>query len=241
MIKDDGSAALAHVPLWLCPIALLSTLGTGTILIACVYLFRLNLARGALGWLLGPQRVGLTGYGLGCLIVAIAMWLWSTRAGFADIVVRFTPAPKYLLWALLGFAITLVGMYALQPLVSALGPLRRQSYDVSDPATFALMAICVIVGAIAEEIVFRGFGMGYLIARGLSPWLAGAIVLVIFLLVHWPVFGAGALPLIFTASVLMTVFRILSGNLTPGLLLHILNNAYGFLVVPLIWPRPPDG
>ena len=241
MIKDNGSAALAHLPLWLFPIILLSILGTGVLLIALAYTFRLNSAPGALGWLMGRQRIGLTGYGLAALIVAGSMWVWSAQGGFANIVVRFSPAPKYLLWALLGFAINVAGIYVLQPVASAFGRLRNQNNEVSDPATFALMAICgVIAVPVAEEIVFRGFGMGYLIAHGLNPWLAGAIVLVVFLLVHLPVFGAGALPVIFTASVLMTVFRILSGNLTPGLLLHMLNNAYGFLFVPLLFARPPS-
>ena len=242
MIKDDGNAALAHVPLWVFPLILLSILGTGVVLIALAYTFRLNSAPGVLGWLLDRQRIGVAGYGLAGFIVASSMWIWSQQAGFADIVVRFDPAPNYVLWAVFGFVIDIVGIFALTPLVRALGPIRNQRYDVSDPATFVLVAICLVIAApIAEEIVYRGFGMGYLIARGLNPWLAGGIVLVLFLLMHWPVFGAAALPAIFTVSVLMTVFRIVSGNLMPGLLLHILNNAYGFLLVPLIWPQQPHG
>ena len=38
----------------------------------------------------------------------------------------------------------------------------------------------VLIGPACEEILFRGFGIGYLMARDVNRWLAGGIVMVPF-------------------------------------------------------------
>ena len=85
-------------------------------------------------------------------------------------------------------------------------------------------ASSVIVGPLAEEVIFRGF-----ILPGLAhSWLRwpGAIVVssLLFAYIH-PDFGVFGYALFFTFGVLMALARITTGSLYLACWLHMLNNA----------------
>lgn len=102
------------------------------------------------------------------------------------------------------------------------------------PAAFTLMVVYSVLVGPTAEVLFRGYGIGTLIARGLNRWLAGGIVAVLFVLMHVPIFGLGTTLTIIPFAVVVTVLRIASGNLTPGVMFHVINNFLAFLVVPML-------
>ncbi|MFZ1989722.1 MAG: CPBP family intramembrane glutamic endopeptidase [Alphaproteobacteria bacterium] len=240
MIEHESNGAFARLPLLLFPIILFSLIGLDSGFALLVKALHLDLIGGAIGWLLAPHRVGAVGYVLSGLLVCGLIWAWASRNGIVDRIIPFkAPSFKDWAWALLGFFASTAIAYALLPIINSIGPVRGRDYNLHDPAMFALISVyAVLVGPALEEIVFRGFGIGYLVGRGLNRWLAGLIVLALFVVMHWPVFGAAAMLLVLPVSILITVFRILSGSLTPGLMLHMLNNFLAFIVLPLLWPHP---
>lgn len=233
-IKAD--TAIAKVPLWLFPIILFSLVGLTSLFVLGMRFMKPGDLGPVVGWLLAPQRISMTGYTLMAVFVAGVIWRWAVRGGFADRIVPFArPSAKYWVWAVAAFVVSWATPPAWIQFIMSLG-LRGRSYDITDPPTFALVTVwAVVLGPACEEILFRGFGIGHLIARGLNRWLAGGIVLVFFLLMHWPHFGLGGVLLVLPFSLLVTLLRLVSGNLTPGLIFHVLNNIAAFLVLPMLW------
>jgi len=241
-MKNESNEAFTRLPLWLFPIILFSLIGLDAAFAELVRATHLDSAGGLLGWLLEPhRRVGAVGYLLSGFLVCGLIWAWASRNGIVDRIIPFkAPSLKDWGWALLGFLVSTMVAYALLPIINSIGPVRGRDYNLHDPAMFALITVyAVLVGPALEEIVFRGFGIGYLIGRRVNQWFAGLIVLIIFVVTHIPAFGPAAMLLVLPVSILITVFRIISGNLTPGLILHMLNNTLAFLVLPLLSSRPP--
>jgi sodium transport system permease protein len=81
--------------------------------------------------------------------------------------------------------------------------------------------IAVIPGVI-EELAFRGILLHGL-RRKLKPWFLPLAVGIIFGLFHFSLFRIG--PTAFL-GVLLTVIAMLTGSVFPGMLLHMLNNAF---------------
>ena len=240
MIKSDAVAqSIAKVPLWLFPFILFSIIGLTSVFVLVASKFEHYAAGAVLAWFLAPRRSPMVGYTLMACLVAGAIWLWAARGGFTDRIVPFArPYARYWFWAIAAFVVSWAVMCpAFLRVVNSLG-LHGRSYNICDPATFALVTVwAVLLGPACEEILFRGFGVGYLIARGVDRWAAGGIAMILFVLMHWPYFGPGGMLLVLPFSVLVTVLRITSGNLTPGLLFHMMNNIGAFLVGPMLWAR----
>lgn len=241
MIKSD--TAIARVRLWLFPIILYSYVGLSLALVQVLRSFGPLVSAGpVLRWLLAPPHAGMVGFALTGTLVAAAVCVWVVRSGWTD---RLLPIAKpsgwYGLWAGAALIVNLAGAYILLLFANrawAVGIHVRNSYPY-DPATLILVVVCgVLVGPICEEILFRGFGMGYLVARGCDRWLAGGITMILFVLQHWPLYGFEKMLVLIPVSIFITVFRVVSGNLTPGLMLHILNNAVALLVIPMLYAQP---
>ena len=238
MIKSD--ITFTKVPLWLFPIILYSYFGLSIALVQIFRRFGPPVSAGsALRWFLAPQHAGMLGFAITGTLVAGVVWLWLVRSGDADRALPFAkPYGRYWLWASAALIANLVVGYLLLLFVNqswSAGIHLRSSYPY-DPAMLALVAVGgVVVGPVCEEILFRGFGMGYLTARGYNRWLAGGITMILFVLQHWPIYGFEKMLILISVSIFITVFRIVAGNLTPGLILHMLNNAIALLVMPMLY------
>lgn len=137
--------------------------------------------------------------------------------------------------ALVAFPVGL-GVYLLSTAVtSALGlSFAGMEYAVTDPATVALVVFgAVLVAPVAEEVLFRGLLLGYLLDRGWGPVTAGVAVVVTFAVIHLPNFGAGGAVFILLWGTLPTALRLYFDDLTGAWLVHLLNNAFAYVVVPL--------
>lgn len=131
-----------------------------------------------------------------------------------------------------------LGVYQLSSALNdALGlSFEGLSYSLTDPATAALVVVgAVLVAPVAEEVLFRGLLLGYLLDRGWGPVTAGAAVVVTFAVIHLPNFGAGGALFVILWGALPTALRLSFDDLVGAWLLHLLNNAFAYVVVPLVF------
>lgn len=133
----------------------------------------------------------------------------------------------------------LIGLFVVYPLVnyttSLIGiPMKGMNFKISNGFIFAIVSFfAVITAPFVEEVLFRGFGLGYFLAKGFSPVVSGIITILLFSLIHIPYFGLGGAIFIAFWSTLPTYLRLRYDNLTPGWLMHLLNNFFAFIIVVL--------
>lgn len=152
------------------------------------------------------------------------------RAG----VFRFDrPSARELAWALAAFVVGL-GVFQLTSRVSAvLGfEMGGLSYSLAEPTTFVVVAVgAVIIAPITEEILYRGFVLGALLARGVGVVGAVALMTGVFALIHLPNFGVAGTIFISVWGLLPALLRLRFDNLSGAVVMHMLNNAFAYLLV----------
>jgi len=171
----------------------------GAFVVGAIYMSVLRgwMGRAEFGYVRIPVRLGLTAFGLAAV-------------GYYVVTVIYAQ---------------LAGVHGTDGLPSDLGVGR------STWATIAVTAFVCVSAPICEEFFFRGFLFGVLrrldirvAGRQLGPWVAAAIVGVLFGLAHFdsaqPAF---LIPLGFLGFVLCIV-RWKTGSLYPGMALHSVNN-----------------
>lgn len=135
-------------------------------------------------------------------------------------------------------ALSVVGFYAASVIYSIvttklnytaptnLDQLSKQIHQMPLTVGATLLA-AVLVAPICEEIFFRGFLLMGL-ARAMPSWLAIILASLIFAAAHA---SPGSFVLLFVLAIFLGIIRIATGSLWPGIVLHMLNNALGFLVL----------
>jgi membrane protease YdiL (CAAX protease family) len=140
-------------------------------------------------------------------------------------------------WALGAFLLGGAIISGTIPLVAALG-LRSTEAGVRtlSQLPFELRLLLVFTAGITEEIRYRG----YLIERVRlftgSLLASSAISYLVFALVHLPFWGLGGALQIGLASLVLYVLYWKRRNLPACMLMHILNNAVAFLLIPAVLP-----
>jgi len=145
---------------------------------------------------------------------------------------------KDLLYAFLFFLIGIAIFSATTPLFDALGleKMRWMEYSIkSKDEILILLFYAVITAPICEEIFFRGYGITTIGKWTRNPWIAGLICNLAFALMHLPAFGLRGFVQIglIWALLPMTLF-IWRKSLYPGIIMHAMNNALSYIVVPLL-------
>jgi membrane protease YdiL (CAAX protease family) len=166
------------------------------------------------------------------LVVAVATIAWRgeklTRAqvGFG----RMTWWSIPLGVALAAFFILVFGPLAYWALArSGLG-----SFDAGANALAALPAwyrcLTVIVVAAGEEWLYRGYAIERLQALTGHAWLAGAISLLAFGLVHLPLWGFGVALTTLVSGGILTALYIWRRDISFLILAHVVTDLYGLVV-----------
>lgn len=169
--------------------------------------------------------------GLG-LLAAFLRWF---RVPFSALGWRW-PTLRDLLPALI---MALIAIWGIFPLATALNellgtPMRGMGFQIPTLGALGVTVFYAVVTApFAEEVLFRGYGLGYLLARGLSPLAAAALMILAFAIIHLPYFGLGGGIFILLWGILPTALRLWRGDLAAAWLMHVLNNAFAYIVVPL--------
>jgi membrane protease YdiL (CAAX protease family) len=169
--------------------------------------------------------------------VLLILYIMLNKGQLVKGVFRFSKIKyKELMLAIVAW---LVGIFIVYPvtnyLTSLMGiPMKGMGFTISNGFVLAIIIFYgVITAPFVEEVLFRGLGVGYLLAKGFSPVISGMITIILFSLIHIPYFGFGGAVFIFFWSILPTCLRIKYDSLTPGWLMHLLNNFFAYIIVTM--------
>ncbi len=108
--------------------------------------------------------------------------------------------------------------------------------DFVDPTRLeiaSLVGSAVVSAAFCEEVFFRVLWIGAL--RRHVPLAAAVTVSVVaFAAIHFPHFGIGGSIFIIVWSVVPVVLFLTSGDCSSSVLMHMMNNTFAYIVVPLL-------
>jgi len=117
-------------------------------------------------------------------------------------------------------AIGLEGLRSLQPMI------RKHSF----PILFSLF----LTGTFLEEIFYRGYLIERLTSLTGKHWLAGVISWIAFTFVHLKFFGLGPTLDVGVLSAGLVILYLKEQSIWPCILVHGINDAFGFLIAPLL-------
>jgi membrane protease YdiL (CAAX protease family) len=139
------------------------------------------------------------------------------------------------LWGVVGFIVGAFSFILTTPLVNALG-LSTTSGGIARLAQIPLVLRIgiVITAGVTEEILFRGYPIERLNKLTGRLSLAALIAYVVFVLLHIPFWGLGGTIQIGVWSIVVTILYVKRRNLPACMLMHILNDAYAFILLPML-------
>lgn len=135
----------------------------------------------------------------------------------------------------------LIGAFSFiltMPLANVLG-LDTTSAGISQLAQIpiGLRGGIVLTAGIAEELLFRGYPIERLTTLTGRLGLSAFIAYVVFVLLHIPFWGLGVTIQIGVWRGIVTVLYVKRRNLAACMLMHILNDAYAFILLPMVFAR----
>jgi len=145
------------------------------------------------------------------------LWLGALAYSLATAVLTLT-----------GFLLPLVG---LQP-ISSLQPMLQ---DLGLPVLLGLF----VTGTFLEEVFYRGYLIERVISLTGRPWVAGAVSWLAFTLVHLVFFGLGPTIDVSVLSAALVFLYLKERSIWPCVVLHGLNNAFAYLIIPLLLNLQP--
>jgi len=145
---------------------------------------------------------------------------------------------REILWGFAGFFVGVFSFVLTTPLVRALH-LNTTTEGTTRLASLPLGSRIAIVltAGIAEEIMFRGYAIERLATLTGSIAVGAAIAYLVFVALHLSFWGPGGTIQIGVWSVLVTALYVLQRNLWPCILMHVLNDAYAFILLPVFFTR----
>lgn len=176
-------------------------------------------------------------YALCNWVVLLILYMMFNKGQLVKEVFRFSKL-KYNELIMTIFTL-LVGIFVVYPvtnyLTSLIGiPMKGMGFTISNGNVLTIIIFyAVITAPFAEEVLFRGLGVGYLLAKGFSPVISGLITIILFSSIHIPHFGLGGAVFIFFWAMLPTYLRIKYDNLTPGWVMHLLNNFFAYIIATM--------
>ena len=137
-------------------------------------------------------------------------------------------------FALRAFAIGVAVFVLTAPLLQAFG-LGTANAGIAQvaQAPLWLRILIVLTAGIREEILFRGYPIERLNGLTGNLWLAATIGYGLFVVLHLPLWGVGGTVQIGLWSLVITWLYVRRRNLYACMLMHVLNDGFAFIVVPL--------
>jgi membrane protease YdiL (CAAX protease family) len=171
------------------------------------------------------------------LLLLLALWLPRVeRRGLASIgVTRFRWS--YVWMGAGAYIATFAAVAGVQLLQQAIG---QETIRALQPtlATYPwpVLIALFVTGTVLEELLYRGYLIERLILLTGSRWLAGLVSWAAFTLVHLRFFGAGATVDVAVLSAVLVLLYMRTRSLWPAMIFHGINDAFGFLLAPLLPP-----
>lgn len=134
-----------------------------------------------------------------------------------------------------GFVVGVGSFAVTQPLVQALG-LTSTSAGIETLAMLPLWVIVAIAltAGITEEILFRGYPIERLAELTGNLWVGAAVTVILFTLIHVPAWGIGGAIQIGVWTLIVTVVYVYTRNLPACILMHVSNDLYAFVLIPIL-------
>jgi membrane protease YdiL (CAAX protease family) len=135
-----------------------------------------------------------------------------------------------------GLALAAFFMYVFSPAVSwALRRFRLGGFDQGFLRLQGLpvwyLVLAVVVGGVAEEILYRGYAIERIATLTGSLWLAGTIPVVVFAAAHVPMWGLGPALSTLVSGAIFTVFYLWQRDLAACIVAHVVTDFAG-----IVWP-----
>ncbi|RME84314.1 MAG: CPBP family intramembrane metalloprotease [Caldilineae bacterium] len=169
-------------------------------------------------------------------LLLLLIWKWERRPLRSIGVGRMNRGD--VMAALGGFVLGALAFAITTPLVSSLG-LGSTGAGIAQLARVPvpLRLLIVLTAGVTEEILFRGYPIERM-AELTGRLITGAgIAYIAFVLLHIPFWGAGGTIQIGTWSLIVTALYVWRRNLPACILMHILNDAYAFILLPALFGR----
>jgi membrane protease YdiL (CAAX protease family) len=117
---------------------------------------------------------------------------------------------------------------------TGLPAMKGMDYAPPGPlGTGVLLASAVLTAAWCEEIFFRVLWIGAL-RQHVPSAVAVAASLAAFAAIHWPYFGLGGIVFISVWALLPIALFLTFGDISASVGMHVLNNTFAYVVVPLL-------
>jgi membrane protease YdiL (CAAX protease family) len=170
------------------------------------------------------------------LVLLCIVLLWE-RQPLASIGIK-KMSGRDVLWGVIGFVVGGFSFILTAPLVNALN-LGTTSIGISQLAQvpIALRIAVVITAGITEEVLFRGYPIERLNNLTGRIGLSAIIAYIVFVLLHIPFWGLGGTIQIGVWSLIVTILYVRRRNLPACMLMHILNDAYAFILLPTLFAQ----
>ena len=178
-------------------------------------------------------------YAIACFISIMIFILLKLLFNFKLSDIGFTSFKwSYLGWAILGFILGGMTYYGLSLLLTNIGIPKTSNWgmDIKYENIFQFILIiiyAVIAAPIVEEIFFRGLIISYF-GKLTKNWIAGIISVLLFTFYHYLGFGLYIGILFIPIAIIPTVLFLWKKSIIPGLIWHMINNFFVFVVLSLL-------
>ena len=173
------------------------------------------------------------------LVLLLAVWLPRVeRVGLSSI--GITVFRWSYVWLGAGaYVTTFIVMAGVQLLQQAAGQETIRDLQPTLAAyPWPLLAALFVTGTVLEELIYRGYLIERLISLTGSRLLAGLVSWAAFTLVHLRFFGVGATIDVAVLSAVLVLLYLRTRSLWSVIVFHGINDAFGFLLAPVL---PPAG
>jgi membrane protease YdiL (CAAX protease family) len=186
---------------------------------------------------LGPHLFAQAGLVAIVAVVLSIVFFWERESASS---IGLKPVTlRSLAW---GLALAAFFMYIFAPVSDrALRLLRLGGFDKGLrrlqrlPVWYLILA--VVIGGVAEEILYRGYAVKRIAALTGSLWLAGSIPAVVFAVAHAPTWGWGAVLVTLVSGAIFTIFYLWQRDLVACIIAHVVTDFAGIVIGPVVARR----
>jgi membrane protease YdiL (CAAX protease family) len=185
---------------------------------------------------LHPEHASFARYALASCVTLVAVWLVGGRARLRAHGLRLVLDAPRLGAGGLGFVAGLCVYALVEWLLWLVGwpAITGMSYPAPGGSEIALLVACTVaIAPFAEEILFRVLWIGAL-GRRIRPPVAAAWAIALFAGLHYFHFGVGGVIFVSAWAVIPSALFLRFGDYTPGLVMHVLNNLFAYVLVPVL-------
>lgn len=174
------------------------------------------------GLLDDPQMIVFSVVGVWISLAVVLLLAWRSRLSRRDLGLVGLPARTLGAWAGLVFAgLAVTGVLPSMIFGDKLGVVEAITRPPQGLAHWCLWILLALSAGVAEEVMMRGYGIGFLMRAGANRWGAAVGMSIYFGLLH-AYQGLAAVPVIAVWGFLFAYSYLKTGSILPGIIAHTL-------------------